>query len=82
MLTRCCPLGWQEAVSRVRGLEEMGHITGVIDDRGKFIYISEVPGGCTLVVLSLVVLSPCQASERLLYILLLRQNEPIWFAPQ
>ena len=32
----------QEAVNRVRGLEEMGYITGVIDDRGKFIYISEV----------------------------------------
>ena len=30
----------QEAVNRVRGLEEMGYITGVIDDRGKFIYIT------------------------------------------
>ena len=31
----------QEAVNRVRGLEEMGYITGVIDDRGKFIHITE-----------------------------------------
>ena len=29
-----------EAVSRVRGLESMGRLTGVLDDRGKFIYIS------------------------------------------
>ena len=33
----------EEVINRVRGLQEMGHITGVIDDRGKFIYISEVP---------------------------------------
>jgi hypothetical protein len=41
---RCGHVIWclQEAVNRVRGLEEMGYITGVIDDRGKFIYISEV----------------------------------------
>lgn len=32
----------EEVISRVRGLQEMGRITGVIDDRGKFIYISEV----------------------------------------
>ena len=29
----------QEAINRVEGLEKMGRITGVIDDRGKFIYI-------------------------------------------
>jgi hypothetical protein len=29
-----------EAVSRVRGLESMGRLTGVMDDRGKFIYVS------------------------------------------
>eukprot|EP00296_Roombia_truncata_P003297 JP439479.1.p1 GENE.JP439479.1~~JP439479.1.p1 ORF type:complete len:122 (+),score=22.99 JP439479.1:1-366(+) len=29
-----------DVVNRVKGLEQMGHITGVIDDRGKFIYIS------------------------------------------
>mmetsp|Transcript_4283 Transcript_4283/g.15408 ORF Transcript_4283/g.15408 Transcript_4283/m.15408 type:complete len:291 (-) Transcript_4283:629-1501(-) len=31
----------QEVISRVQALEEMGRITGVMDDRGKFIYISE-----------------------------------------
>lgn len=30
----------QDAVNRVIALEEMGRITGVMDDRGKFIYIS------------------------------------------
>ena len=30
-----------DAVSRVQALESMGRITGVMDDRGKFIYISE-----------------------------------------
>lgn len=25
---------------RLRGLEAMGYVTGVIDDRGKFIYVS------------------------------------------
>ncbi|KAG8462462.1 hypothetical protein KFE25_010287 [Diacronema lutheri] len=30
----------QDVISRVQGLEAMGYITGVIDDRGKFIYIS------------------------------------------
>jgi len=29
-----------DVVSRLRGLEAMGFVTGVIDDRGKFIYIS------------------------------------------
>ena len=29
-----------QCVARVHSLEEMGQITGVIDDRGKFIYIS------------------------------------------
>ena len=29
-----------EAVSRVQALESMGRLTGVMDDRGKFIYIS------------------------------------------
>ena len=29
-----------DAVARVQALEGMGHVTGVIDDRGKFIYIS------------------------------------------
>ena len=31
----------QEAINRVNGLEMMGRISGVMDDRGKFIYISE-----------------------------------------
>ena len=30
-----------DAVSRVQALESMGRITGVMDDRGKFIHISE-----------------------------------------
>jgi len=30
----------QDAVDRVQALERMGHITGVVDDRGKFIYIT------------------------------------------
>ena len=30
----------QDVVSRVQALENMGRITGVMDDRGKFIYIS------------------------------------------
>lgn len=30
-----------EAVARVQALEEQGRITGIFDDRGKFIYISE-----------------------------------------
>ena len=29
----------QEAINRVENLEKVGRITGVIDDRGKFIYI-------------------------------------------
>ena len=29
-----------DAIDRVRGLEAMGRITGVMDDRGKFIYVS------------------------------------------
>lgn len=29
----------QEAIDRVQELEKMGRITGVSDDRGKFIYI-------------------------------------------
>ena len=31
----------QDVVSRVQALESMGRITGVMDDRGKFIYISQ-----------------------------------------
>ena len=31
----------EQAISRVRDMEEAGYITGVMDDRGKFIYISE-----------------------------------------
>ena len=31
----------QDVIERVQALERMGHITGVIDDRGKFIYISK-----------------------------------------
>lgn len=31
----------QDCISRVQGLELMGYVTGVIDDRGKFIYVSE-----------------------------------------
>lgn len=30
----------QEAIDRVRQLQEMSRLTGVIDDRGKFIFIS------------------------------------------
>lgn len=30
----------QDAINRVNGLEAMGRISGVMDDRGKFIYIS------------------------------------------
>jgi hypothetical protein len=30
----------QEVLNRVEGLEAMGRITGVLDDRGKFIFIS------------------------------------------
>lgn len=30
----------QEVLNRVEGLEAMGRITGLMDDRGKFIYIS------------------------------------------
>ena len=30
----------QEAIDRVRQLQEMSRLTGVVDDRGKFIYIS------------------------------------------
>jgi len=29
-----------QCVSRVQSLEELGQLTGVVDDRGKFIYIS------------------------------------------
>ena len=29
-----------QCVSRVQSLEEMGQLSGVIDDRGKFIYVS------------------------------------------
>lgn len=31
----------QEAISRVHSLQENGELSGVVDDRGKFIYISE-----------------------------------------
>mmetsp|Transcript_12214 Transcript_12214/g.32906 ORF Transcript_12214/g.32906 Transcript_12214/m.32906 type:complete len:293 (-) Transcript_12214:142-1020(-) len=30
----------EEAVNRVQSLEAMGHVTGIFDDRGKFIYVS------------------------------------------
>ena len=30
----------QDVIARVQGLEAMGYISGVVDDRGKFIYIS------------------------------------------
>jgi hypothetical protein len=41
----------QDAIDRVTKLEAMGRITGVIDDRGKFVFItpeemSKVGGGC------------------------------------
>ena len=32
----------QDTIDRVTQLLEQGHITGVMDDRGKFIYISQV----------------------------------------
>ena len=32
----------QDVIQRVQALERMGHVTGVIDDRGKFIYITTV----------------------------------------
>jgi len=31
----------QDAISRISSLQESGDLTGVIDDRGKFIYISQ-----------------------------------------
>lgn len=31
----------QEAIMRVQALEGMGRLTGVMDERGKFIYVSE-----------------------------------------
>ena len=31
----------QEAIDRVRQLQEMSRLTGVVDDRGKFIFISQ-----------------------------------------
>ena len=31
----------QEAIDRIQDLQEMGRLTGVVDDRGKFIYISQ-----------------------------------------
>lgn len=31
----------QDAISRVQSLQESGELSGVVDDRGKFIYISE-----------------------------------------
>jgi DNA-binding MarR family transcriptional regulator len=40
-LAREFGLRTEDVVNRVRGLEQMGYITGVIDDRGKFICISE-----------------------------------------
>jgi hypothetical protein len=30
-----------DVLSRLRGLEAMGYVTGVVDDRGKFIYVSQ-----------------------------------------
>ena len=30
-----------DAIARVQALEEMGRLTGIMDDRGKFIYVSE-----------------------------------------
>ena len=35
----------QDVISRVQGLEQMGYISGVVDDRGKFIYISTTEMG-------------------------------------
>ena len=32
----------QDTIDRVTELLDQGHITGVMDDRGKFIYISQV----------------------------------------
>ena len=37
----------QEAINRVQALERMGRITGVEDDRGKFIYISSEVRRCS-----------------------------------
>lgn len=31
----------QDAITRVQSLEKMGHVSGVMDDRGKYIYISK-----------------------------------------
>lgn len=31
----------QDVINRVQGLEQMGYITGVVDDRGKFIFIAQ-----------------------------------------
>lgn len=35
----------KDTIMRLRALEEMGRITGVMDDRGKFIYVSDKVGG-------------------------------------
>jgi len=32
----------QDTIDRVTELLDQGHITGVMDDRGKFIYVSQV----------------------------------------
>lgn len=32
----------QDTIDRVKELLEQGHLSGVMDDRGKFIYISQV----------------------------------------
>ena len=38
---KCTHTSVQDAISRVQSLQESGHLTGVVDDRGKFIYISQ-----------------------------------------
>ena len=35
-----CLFGLKDAVDRIKDLQTEGHLTGVMDDRGKFIYIT------------------------------------------
>ena len=45
----------QDTIDRVTQLLEQGHITGVMDDRGKFIYISQVGNHIRYQLYSLIV---------------------------
>ena len=49
----------QDTIDRVTELLEQGHITGVMDDRGKFIYISQVSDMRSVSVKSLTITKSC-----------------------